>query len=487
MLFAMLAGVHPLGAQTAGTIVRGVAFDSLRGVALRGALVALGTNRSAITDSAGRFSFDGVPSGAHLFTVQHDAIDSLGFSDFSRRVTIGATPASIVVGVPSFATLWRETCGGAPSRDSGFVSGSVVDARTTKPIANATVILTIDDVRTGGRLRRVRSETRSNTAGGYTICGVPTKTPLQLRAVTDSFDAIVEVPASVSRVHRRLLAVGPPAQIAAAEPPPVPAPAPPRRSGLAAFAAVVTDTLRKPLTGVQVSFADIGRSGLTNERGEVRFADVPSGEHQLTARRFGYAPAEARITFAGEQTVQRRIVLEPVARLDSVVTSATSAALTEFEENRRLGLGHFITRAELAKQESRKLSEILRQVMSVGLITGSGGQAWLVSTRAAGSTCSFVRTAAERDRCLRQEGRIYVPENFERSRGVIMACYGRVYLDKFLMNPGHPTEPFDVNTVHPDDVEAIEYYGSASETPARYASLNGGCGLMVLHMRRSRE
>jgi hypothetical protein len=225
---------------------------------------------------------------------------------------------------------------------------------------------------------------------------------------------------------------------------------------------------------------------VSNDRGEIRLTDLPPGEHQLTARRFGYAPADARIAFGADQTVQRRIVLDAVVRLDSVVTSAPRGALTEFEENRRLGLGHFITRAELAKQEFRKLSEILRQVTSTGLITGSGGQAWLLSTRGSSSSCAYSRTNAERIRCLQQEGRIYVPEGHEQSRGVIMACYSRVYMDRFLLNSGHPTEPFDVNTVSPDQIEAIEYYASASETPHRYSSLNSGCGLLVLHMRRDR-
>jgi hypothetical protein len=140
----------------------------------------------------------------------------------------------------------------------------------------------------------------------------------------------------------------------------------------------------------------------------------------------------------------------------------------------------------LAKQEFRKLSEILRQVTSTGLITGSGGQAWLLSTRGSSSSCAYSRTNAERIRCLQQEGRIYVPEGHEQSRGVIMACYSRVYMDRFLLNSGHPTEPFDVNSVSPDQIEAIEYYASASETPHRYSSLNSGCGLLVLHMRRDR-
>src|ERR1043165_5340578 len=62
-LLVSLIAPHALAAQQGATTVRGVAYDSLHARPLRGALVALGTNRSTISDTLGRFAFDNVPGG----------------------------------------------------------------------------------------------------------------------------------------------------------------------------------------------------------------------------------------------------------------------------------------------------------------------------------------------------------------------------------------------------------------------------------------
>ena len=60
-----------------------------------------------------------------------------------------------------------------------------------------------------------------------------------------------------------------------------------------------------------------------------------------------------------------------------------------------------------------------------------------------------------------------------------------MYLDNLLMNPQQPTEPFDINTIAPEQIEAIEFYAGASQTPLRYSNLNSACGVLVIHRRRS--
>ena len=52
------------------------------------------------------------------------------------------------------------------------------------------------------------------------------------------------------------------------------------------------------------------------------------------------------------------------------------------------------------------------------------------------------------------------------------------------MNHGTPTPPFEANELHADQIEALEWYAGASETPGRYAKLNSDCGVLVVHMRR---
>ena len=81
-------------------------------------------------------------------------------------------------------------------------------------------------------------------------------------------------------------------------------------------------------------------------------------------------------------------------------------------------------------------------------------------------------------------GSIYVPDSGERMRGMVAGCYAQVWLDNRLVNSGLPTEPFDVNSIAPDQIEAVEWYASAAQTPSRYAKLNSSCGVLVIHTRR---
>ncbi|MDH5235778.1 MAG: hypothetical protein OEW77_12545, partial [Gemmatimonadota bacterium] len=81
-------------------------------------------------------------------------------------------------------------------------------------------------------------------------------------------------------------------------------------------------------------------------------------------------------------------------------------------------------------------------------------------------------------------GSVYVPSTAEKRQGVACACYAQVYRDGVLQNPGAPAEPFDVNRIPPEEIEAIEWYASPAETPARYAGLNSACGVYVIHSRR---
>ena len=79
----------------------------------------------------------------------------------------------------------------------------------------------------------------------------------------------------------------------------------------------------------------------------------------------------------------------------------------------------------------------------------------------------------------------YMPNKFEVNQGIVLACYGLVYLDESIMNPGHPTEPFDVTSIPPDQIEAIEIYPSSFQAPAKYGSRNAPCGVMQIWSRRT--
>ena len=63
-------------AQTA--TLHGVVVDSLNGGVLKNAVVFVsGVSQSAVTDSAGRFTINGIAAGNRIIEVQHPLLDSL--------------------------------------------------------------------------------------------------------------------------------------------------------------------------------------------------------------------------------------------------------------------------------------------------------------------------------------------------------------------------------------------------------------------------
>ncbi|MGH9889535.1 MAG: hypothetical protein ACREBE_28640, partial [bacterium] len=215
---------------------------------------------------------------------------------------------------------------------------------------------------------------------------------------------------------------------------------------------------------------------ITDARGGFRLAEIPAGEHEVVVRHVGFSALETKIAFAAGATVDRKVMLSRVVALDSVVTKAVKNAPSDFEENRKLGLGHFFTRAELAKLEGNRLGDVLSQMAGLGVIRGRSSGAWVVSKRRPPSLPS--PTGAK-------DATNYYPEKDERTRGIMAACYAQVYMDNVLMNPSRPTEPFDINTIDPSQIEALEWYASPAETPLKFSKLNSTCGVLVLHTRRS--
>ena len=240
MVVAVLAGVvaasasspgQATGAVSAGLTIRGIAFDSLRSMPLEGAFIRMsgnGVSRSATSDAYGAFSFDSVAPGTYAFSMLHAALDSLGFSGISSRLAVGGG-APVVFSIPSFATLWRAACGGGSvPRDTGFVFGTVREAERRAPLAGATVLVRwiaigLDSAAATGARPSVTEqawggEVRSDSTGGYTLCGVPSDATLRVLARKDSSSSglleLLPHDAKRPRIERRDLSLGPPADSA---------------------------------------------------------------------------------------------------------------------------------------------------------------------------------------------------------------------------------------------------------------------------------
>jgi hypothetical protein len=201
----------------------------------------------------------------------------------------------------------------------------------------------------------------------------------------------------------------------------------------------------------------------------------------------GYAATSANIIVATDDELVKDFTLrQSIAVLDSVpvVAKRIDPRMDEFEEHRRVGLGHFLTRDELAKNEGRRMSDILSRISGLGIVQGRAGRGFILSRRYVIPLSELKDACDPSDRPRPPGEKLFRPTKIEALEGKICACYAQVYLDNHLMNPGQPTEPFDVNSFSSKQIEAIEYYASPAETPSKYARLNSPCGVYVMHTRR---
>jgi hypothetical protein len=246
---------------------------------------------------------------------------------------------------------------------------------------------------------------------------------------------------------------------------------------------VLMDSSRLPIVGAQVLLPGLSLSVRSDAKGAFSLPDIPEGTHQFIVRRPGFGALDTTITVDADGDAERTVYLSRTTVLDSVSVNATRTdrALLEFEEHRRLGLGRFLTREALEKQESQRMSEVVSTLSGLGVSRGPS-QGYALSKR---YVVPLSAAAPCKDRSGKSShGTVYVPTNAERAQGITCACYAQVYLDGGLMNGGLPTPPFNLNELLTSQIEAVEWYAGPSETPARYTRLNSACGVLVVHTRR---
>ena len=460
----------------AALVVRGIVSEATSGVPVASAVVSLaGAEGETATDLNGRFAIPDVLPGAYTISVRTASLDSIRAAN-ETPVLVTDGMEELRLSVPTALQLAASVCGqtlaGAAARGLGAVLGYVHDFGSGDGIVGVRVVAdwTETSISRGAGVisqRGRRMETRTDSSGAFRLCMVPTETQLMVRALPDSGRTTV---ASVrlapdDRFASARLTV---------------------ESGSAATAVlsgfVVADTADQPLADVEIVLPELGIGTRSDARGAFRIEAVPAGRHRLVARRIGFGVLETEVTFAPNEEEERRIVLSPTTVLEEVSVHGRAAdeALRDFAENRRLGLGKFVGREELERLEGRKMSEVVARLSGVG-VTGQGTRAFLLSRR----QVLPLRALEECSGGGSPGGSVYVPSTAEKRQGVACACYAQVYRDGVLQNPGMPSEPFDVNSIPPAEIEAIEWYASPAETPARYAGLNSACGVYVIHSRRA--
>jgi carboxypeptidase family protein len=486
-------------------VLSGSVTDSSSGAAVADAQVTLqGTPLGGITDSTGRFVIGDVLRGDYVVEIRTPSLDSLGAVHQSMVRVVDSTSLSRLF-VPTTSQVVAAMCGvghdgTAESAQSGVLVGRV-DLRGESGLpANTSVVAEwteLPSAASRSKINRARwVKARTDSHGTFRMCGVPVDAALVLRTETDSSAGVGGAPVDVRIPQNQRFAR---ADLTLQKGVDFPA---------VFTGAVITDSTGAAIPDVEVVLTDLGRSIMTNEQGGFRISDVPAGTHKVLVRRMGYAPAAADIVFLANETVEHRIALSRVTTIAAVEVTEQIVNKT-FEENRRLGLGTFFTRADLEKQRGRQLSSVLATVNGLGMVIGTAGHAYIAGKRApatipsqipaglnsqgarasCGATGSMTAPAASAPcpftkESLRDQG-IYCPDQFEERQGISCACYAQVFVDGRLMNNQRPTEPFDLNSLSTDLLEGIEFYSGPSQTPSQYATLNATCGVLVVWTRRS--
>jgi hypothetical protein len=476
----------------------GVVTDSVTSKPIRGAVVALAAARRVdTTDTDGRFAIGDMLPGNYQLEVRTPSLDSVAMA---HTVPVAFTDgkATIRIRAPTAAQISGSICANAAkmTKRDGIIVGTVAVSGDSVPRAGIRVLARWNAVNMKGPITDMpprgdegwhtalpmatneprMTETGTDSAGVFRLCDVPTLTDLTIQAIVDSAtQAYKRVRLSqVQRLGRVDFTIDPGKVVASS------------------FTGTVVDTAGKPIADADVQLLDVGLQARTRANGAFSITGILPGSHPVQVRKVGYAVAETRVEFEAGKAADLRVVLMGITLLDSVMTTARpyrDPNMDEFEERRKIGIGRFVTRAEIAKREGAFLGSFLLQMPNVNIHSAQAGE-WAIGR---GPRCNKPGAAADIEKIKRANPPVdaselcdiyYVPSTFEARIGVPVGCFAKVYVDNQLMNPGTPTPPFNLRDVPPPQVEALEFYARPAEVPAKYNTLNSGCGVLIIHTRR---
>lgn len=195
----------------------------------------------------------------------------------------------------------------------------------------------------------------------------------------------------------------------------------------------------------------------TDEKGEFKFARVPSGRQIIGVRMPGYAPKVDTIDVADAGELRREYRLSRIeTTLPEVPVKATllDRKLFEFHERRKMGIGRFLDSAEFANTRGTRTGDRLSKLPGLVIQRGGYDSAIVANTRQ--------RLAGE--------------------PGANKWCRSLVWLDGVNLGTN-----FNVNELNPSIIAAIEWYAGQASIPAKYAvqanPAEPYCGVLVIWLR----
>jgi hypothetical protein len=234
--------------------------------------------------------------------------------------------------------------------------------------------------------------------------------------------------------------------------PPARVPSPANSKAFGTVDGIVSDTGLVPLQGAFVSILGTKIRVGTGPNGRFRITNVPAGQYLFVVKRVGYHPTSEAVEVTASDTLRVAYTLEKLRadELDPVVITAKSPSMrmAEFEARRKLGVGEFMTAAEIEQRNSAFSTELLRRFKSVNVSpnhTGPVTQYYALSAREGGNPS-------------------------------VGACPMQVYLDQVPL-----PSPFNLDLLPPPrEIAGIEVYAGSATIPPQFSGMNRGCGVILV-------
>lgn len=219
------------------------------------------------------------------------------------------------------------------------------------------------------------------------------------------------------------------------------------QSDRATLTGTVKDSSDTPVALARLSV--VGLRGISDSVGRFLLSGLPAGAATLNVRRLGFAPRDMSLQLVGGRTDSVFVVLAMLPReLEGITTESDAIKrtwLADFYRHRRGGIGHFFDRREIEERHAQRISDILRRLPGVRIMTDRNGR----------SRVRMGRTSGGRD------------------------CAPDFWIDGVL------AVFLGVDDLPLSDVEALEVHSGPAGLPPELNSRigNPGCGAIVIWTR----
>ena len=217
---------------------------------------------------------------------------------------------------------------------------------------------------------------------------------------------------------------------------------------------ILSENGERPIDGATISLSGQAQSTRSDSLGGFRLGGVAAGRHTVLVRRVGFATLTSSMSFVAGDSVDADFMLDPsVQTLPDVEVNATvmERKLADFEERRKIGIGHFLTQKDIEKRLSRKFTDIIRVLPGLKIVRFDPHHdaVYIASSR---GTQSF----------LLQSG----------------SCPVAMMIDGVYVEQGVGNDPNHL--IDPSFLIGVEFYAGPAQMPARFNNTRNNCGLLVL-------